>query len=158
MRKNNSPKKTHTRRERSLIPWRYGLLMLGCGAMLIVGFFFAAQQHFASIDFSIKNSRLKKQIEELETSKRNLLLAKEIAMSPAEIKKAAQKLGFRETMASSVAVFRPNPNPAEEKTKPANKPEAFKTEDKKPEKLKEEKKSPDGDEKKDNSKTQIARR
>ena len=97
----------------SPIPWKYCLLTLGCGFVLVVGFFFAARQHFASIDFSIKNSRLRKQIDELEAGKRRLILAKEIALSPAEIKKAAQKIGFREMTASNIEVVRPNQNPAE---------------------------------------------
>ncbi len=94
----------------SPIPWKYCLLTLGCGFILVVGFFFAARQHFASIDFSIKNSRLRKQIEELEACKRRLILAKEIALSPAEIKKAAQKIGFREMTAGNIEVVRPNAN------------------------------------------------
>lgn len=71
--------------------------MLACGATLVVGFFFAARTHFASIDFSMRNSKLKKMSEELEADKRRLMLAKEIALSPAELKKAAQKIGFTTT-------------------------------------------------------------
>ncbi len=78
------------------ISWRYRFLTLACGLILIVGFFFAARQHFSSIDFSIKNSKLKKQIDELETDKRRLQLAKEIALTPSEIKKAARKIGLTE--------------------------------------------------------------
>ncbi len=89
------------------IPWRYCLLTFGCGAILIVGFFLAARQHFSSIDFGIKNSRLRQQIENLEGDKRRFQLAREIALSPAEIKKAAQKLGFREMTASNIEVYRP---------------------------------------------------
>lgn len=89
------------------LPFRYRLLMLACGAFLIVGFFFAARQHFASIDFSMKNSKLRKMTEELESDKRRLLLTKEIALSPSEIKKAAQKIGFTTMTASNIEVFRP---------------------------------------------------
>lgn len=92
-------------KSRDPIPWRYCLLTLGCGAILVAGFFFAARQHFSSIDFGIKNSRLRQQIENLEADKRRFILAKEIALSPAEIKKAAQKLGFREISASSDEVY-----------------------------------------------------
>ena len=91
---------------RDPIPWRYCLLTLGCGSILVVGFFLAARQHFASIDFGIKNSKLRQQIENLEGDKRRFQLAKEIALSPAEIKKAAQKLGFREMTASNIEVYR----------------------------------------------------
>ena len=125
------------------IPWRYGLLTLGCGVILVVGFFFAARQHFSSIDFGIKNSKLRKQIESLEADKRRFLLAKEIALSPAEIKKAAQKLGFREMTASNIEVYHPVAAPKDKSKSPLlEKPkqtfldavEEPKKEDKKPEK------------------------
>lgn len=94
------------------LPLRYRLLLLACGIFLIIGFFFAARQHFSSIDFSMKNSHLRKMSEELESDKRRLLLAKEIALSPAEIKKAAQKIGFTTTTISNAEVFRPTTSSA----------------------------------------------
>ncbi len=108
-RKKISPKKptVKKRAEREPIPLRYCLLTMACGFILVVGFFFAARQHFSSIDYGIKNSRLKKQIEELETDKRQLILAKEIALTPSEIKKAATKLGLTAMTASNIEVFRP---------------------------------------------------
>ncbi len=39
----------------------------------------------------MKNSRLRKQVDDLETEKRRLLLAREVAQSPNEIKRAALK-------------------------------------------------------------------
>jgi hypothetical protein len=83
-----------------------------------------------------------KQIEELEADKRRLLLAKEVALSPAEIKKAAKKLGLTEMTASNIGTLRsggekterPQPIKISEekpklKTKPAEKaPEAKKEE------------------------------
>ena len=91
---NDQSKKT--KRQANPVPWRYCVLTLFCGLLLISGFFFAARQHFSSIDYSIKNSRLRKQLDELEADKRRLVLAKEIALSPAEIKKVAKKIGFTE--------------------------------------------------------------
>jgi outer membrane biosynthesis protein TonB len=150
MRKRTTPKtekagKIH--RERDPIPWRYCLLTLACGLILAVGFFFAARQHFSSIDFSIKNSKLRKQIDELEAEKRRILLAKEIALSPAEIKKAAKKLGFQEMTAGNIEVYRPvniadKNKTAADKPKPgvSDKPSEIKKEnkdDKKPEVKKE---------------------
>ena len=133
--------------ERRSIPWRYRFLTLVCGLLLVVGFFFAARQHFASFDFRVKNSRLKKQIEELEADKRRLLLAKEIALSHTEIKKAAKKIGLTDAASSKTAELRTNVAPREkthpeksfaEKPKPApaaalTKVEELKTEAKKPE-------------------------
>ncbi len=108
-RKKISSKKPSARNrgEREPLPLRYCILTLTCGLILVVGFFFAASQHFSSIDFGIKNSKLKKQIEELETDKRQLILAREIALTPSEIKKAAKKIGFTEMTASNIEVFRP---------------------------------------------------
>lgn len=112
-RKQSVKSKTQTAR-RDSIPWKYCLLTLFCGLMLVVGFFFAARSHFSSIDYGIKNSKLRKQIEELEADKRRLLLSKEIALSPAEIKKAAKKIGLTEMTASNIEVYRP---PVKEKSK-----------------------------------------
>jgi cytoskeletal protein RodZ len=66
-------------------------LMIVCGVVLVSGFFFAARQHFSSMDFGMKNSKLRKQIDELQAEKRRLLLARETSLSPAELKKAAKK-------------------------------------------------------------------
>jgi len=76
--------------------WRICALTLLSGLLIGAGFFFAGRQHFSSMDFSIKNSRLRKQIDDLESEKRRLLLAREIALSPTEIKKAAKKAGLNE--------------------------------------------------------------
>lgn len=110
MKKRNLPKNSNRekiRREKDPIPWRYCLLTLLCGVFLVGGFFFAARSHFSSIDFGIKNSSLKKQLEDLESEKRRLTLLKEIALSPAEIKKAAKKLGLTEITASNYETVRP---------------------------------------------------
>jgi len=151
---------------REPIPWRYCILTLCCGLILVVGFFLAAWQHFSSIDYGIKNSKLRKQIEELESDKRRLILSKEIALSPAEIKKAAKKIGLKEMTASNIEVYRPAPK---EKSKTEklivekpkleflDKPEAVKKEDKKPE-VKTEKKLPEAKEKSEKNRVQIARK
>jgi hypothetical protein len=114
--------KKKTSRRANPIPWRYCVLTLFCGLLLITGFFFAARQHFSSIDYSIKNSRLRKQLDELEADKRRLVLAKEIALSPAEIKKVAKKIGFTETtnkIASVPASINSAVKSSAEKTKQA---------------------------------------
>lgn len=130
-----------------------------------MGFFFAARSHFASIDFGIKNSKLRKQIEELESDKRRLILSKEIALSPGEIKKAAKKLGLTEMTASNIEVYRPQPPKEKSKTekliveKPQlsflDKSDAVKKEEKKIE-TKTEKKP--AETKPDKIRTQIARK
>lgn len=107
--KKRNPSKNSTRqkikRESDPIPWKYCLLTLVCGVALVGGFFLAARSHFASIDLSIKNSDLKKHLQELEDEKRRLLLMKEKTMSLDEIKKAAKKIGLTEMTASNVESF-----------------------------------------------------
>ena len=74
--------------------WRTYSLTVVCTLTLASGFFLAAQQHFASMDTGMKNSRLRRQVDELEAEKRRLLLAREVSLSPVEIKKAARKTGL----------------------------------------------------------------
>ena len=74
-------------------------LMIVCGVVLVSGFFFAARQHFSSMDFGMKNSKLRKQIDELQAEKRRLLLARETSLSPGELKKAAKKAKIGEPAA-----------------------------------------------------------
>ncbi len=73
--------------------FRTYVLMVVCGLVLVSGFFLAAREHFSSMDFGMKNSKLRKQIDDLQAEKRRLLLARETSLSPAELKKAAQKAG-----------------------------------------------------------------
>ncbi len=74
--------------------WRTYSTMFVSAAVLAAGFFLAARQHFASMDFGMRNSRLRKQIDDLEAEKRRLILARETSLSPSEIKKAAKKTGL----------------------------------------------------------------
>lgn len=74
----------------------YILLTIGCAAFLAAGFFFAAKQHFAAMDLGMKNSTLRKQVEEMEAQNRQLVLAREIGRSPASVKRTASNKGFRE--------------------------------------------------------------
>lgn len=110
MRKRSLPQNTtqKIKRERDPIPWRYCLMTLFCGFLLVGGFFLAARQHFSSIDYSIKNSQLKKQLDELQSEKRRLILSKEIALTPDEIKKAAKKIGLTEMTAANIGVSAPS--------------------------------------------------
>ena len=71
-----------------------------CVAVVAAGFFFAARQHFATMEFGLKNSQLRKQVENLEAERRRLILAKEMSLSPASIKQTASKLGFKEQLAA----------------------------------------------------------
>ena len=72
---------------------RVGLFFI-CGVLFLAGFFFTGLQHFASMDYGMKNSRMRVQIEELEAEKRRLLLAREVSSSPMEIRRVARKTGL----------------------------------------------------------------
>jgi hypothetical protein len=110
VKKRIQPKRTSQKihREKDPIPWRYCAVTLLCGAFLVGGFFLAARSHFSSIEFGIRNSTLRKQLQELESEKRRLMWQKETALAPSEIKKAAKKLGLTEMSAMSFASVLPS--------------------------------------------------
>ncbi len=100
-------RKSEVRRRRDPIPWKYCLLTLVCGLFLVAGFFYAARQHFASMQYSMENANLRKQIKELESESNRYKLAREIALTPGEIKKAATKLGLRSMTARNIKIASP---------------------------------------------------
>ena len=65
---------------------------------MATGLFYAARQHFSTIDLGLKNSKLRKQIDDLESERRRLVLAKEVSLSPSELTRNAHSLGFREAL------------------------------------------------------------
>lgn len=105
MKKRKMPPSTRNekvKRQRDPLPWRYCLLTLVCGLFLVGGFFYAARQHFSAMEYGIKNAKLRQQKEDLESEQRRLFLTREVSLSPAEIKKAAKKIGFKEFTTSSI--------------------------------------------------------
>jgi hypothetical protein len=168
MKKRNVPQNKKTarapRREGDPIPWRYCFLTLICGVLLVGGFFLAARQHFSAIDYGIRNARLRQQKENLESEQQRFKLQKEITLSPAEIKKAARKMGLREMTASNIdtsnrkAAEQPKPNPASKPPGENASRETAKTESKEEKKIaktaKEDAKKPEAkpDKKKDSAK------
>ena len=96
--------------------WRTYALMAVCGLLLVSGFFFAGRQHFSSMDYGMKNSRLRKQVDELQAEKRRLLLAREVSLSPNEIKKAAKKTGMIDTAAAELELAQVAPVTKEKTT------------------------------------------
>ena len=99
-------------RDISPLPWSYFVVIAICGCVLAAGFFLAARQHFTSMDLGMKNSKLRKQLEDLESENRRLLLAREISLSPSEITKTARSLGFMEVTAPIAIVSVSVPNKA----------------------------------------------
>lgn len=78
------------------LPWSYFVVIAICGCVIAAGFLLAARQHFMSMDLGMKNSKLRKQLDDLESENRRLTLAREIALSPMEITKTARNIGFVE--------------------------------------------------------------
>ncbi len=71
-------------------------LFVGCTAIVVGGLFLVAVQHFAAMDLGMQNSQLRRQVDDLGAEKRRLQLAREVTLSPSEIKRTAIKLGFAE--------------------------------------------------------------
>jgi len=101
------------------ISWGAFILTVICACVLAAGFFLAARQHFNTMDFGMKNSRLRKQVENLQAEKRRLTLAREVSLSPAEIRKAVKALGFRESSPEVAAAVAVPASLKETKTTPA---------------------------------------
>jgi len=98
-------KQQRVKRERDPLPLRYCLLTIVCGLILVAGFFWAARQHFMAMDYGIRNAKLRQQKEDLQSEQRRLYLTREISLSPAEIKKAAKKIGLQKITANNIEVI-----------------------------------------------------
>jgi hypothetical protein len=81
-------------------------LLLICGLVLAGGFVFAAQQHFAAIDYGYKSEGLRRERERLLEEKQHLMLKKEQAFAPARLAIQARELGLKPLLASQVGTQR----------------------------------------------------
>lgn len=90
---------TSIRRPRRSRPpaFQYYVVTTACCIVLVVGFFLAARQHFSSMEYSLQNSRLRHQVDQLQAEKRKLLVTREVSLSPIELRKAARRIGFMDT-------------------------------------------------------------
>ena len=77
-------------------------LLLVCGLVLASGFMFAAEQHFAALDYGYKSEGLRRERERLLEEKQHLMLTKEQAFAPARLAIQARELGLRPLVASQV--------------------------------------------------------
>lgn len=103
--------------------WKFYSLASVCLVALAAGFFLAARNHFSSVTTAFGNSELRKQLNDLEAEKRRLMLAKEVALSPLEIKKSARKLGFEPMTAANVGSYKSaNAELAKRSANPADSP------------------------------------
>jgi hypothetical protein len=98
-----SPKNT---RPRQIQSWQYYATATVCCVVLVAGFFFAARQHFSSMEYGLQNSRLRRQLDELQSEKRKLLVTREVSMSPIELRKAVRRIGFMDSPANHTDAIR----------------------------------------------------
>lgn len=77
-------------------------LLLISGLFLASGFVFAAQQHFAAIDYGYKSEGLRRERERLLEEKQQLMLKREQAFAPARLATQARELGLKPLLASQV--------------------------------------------------------
>jgi hypothetical protein len=93
-------------RPRHIQTWHYYATATACCVVLVAGFFFAARQHFSSMEYGLQNSRLRRQLDELQSEKRKLLVTREVSMSPIELRKAVRRIGFMDSPASHVEAIK----------------------------------------------------
>jgi hypothetical protein len=86
---------------------RLALLLL-CGLVLASGFVFAAQQHFAALEYGYKSEALRRERERLLGEKQRLLLQREQAFAPARLAVEARELGLKPILPSQVGTQKPN--------------------------------------------------
>lgn len=83
-------------------------LLLISGLFLASGFVFAAQQHFAAIDYGYKSEGLRRERERLLEEKQQLMLKREQAFAPARLATEARELGLKPLLASQVGTQKVN--------------------------------------------------
>jgi len=77
-------------------------LLLFSGLVLASGFVFAAQQHFAAIEYGYRSEGLRRERERLLEEKQQLMLKREQAFAPARLAIEARELGLKPPVASQV--------------------------------------------------------
>jgi hypothetical protein len=77
-------------------------LLLFCGLVLASGFVFAAQQHFAAVQFGYKSEGLRRERERLIEEQQHLRLKKEQAYAPARLQSEARELGLQPVLPGQV--------------------------------------------------------
>ena len=97
---------SQVRRDRDMRALSRLALLLLCGLVLAGGFMFAAQQHFAAIDYGYKSEGLRRERQRLLEEKQHLMLKKEQAFAPARLAIQARELGLKPLLASQVGTQR----------------------------------------------------
>jgi hypothetical protein len=66
------------------------------------GFVFAAQQHFAAVQFGYKSEGLRQEKEKLLQEQQHLMLMREQAFAPARLESEARELGLKPLVAGQM--------------------------------------------------------
>jgi hypothetical protein len=83
-------------------------LLLFCGLVLASGFVFAAQQHFAAVQYGYKSEGLRREREKLLQEQQHLMLKKEQAFAPARLASEARGLGLRPLLVGQLGTQKVN--------------------------------------------------
>jgi hypothetical protein len=91
------------RRERDQRAVVRQVMLLVCGLLLTGGFFFAARQQFAAVRFGYQSEELRREREKLLTEQKRLLVALEERSSPAQLERAARRIGLQPTRPAQIS-------------------------------------------------------
>lgn len=83
------------RRQRDVSALSRLALLLFSGVVLASGFVFAAQQHFAAVQYGYQSEDLRHEKERLIEEQHRLLLEREKVSSPARLEPVARQLGLK---------------------------------------------------------------
>lgn len=97
---------SHIHRDRDVRALSRLALLLICGLILASGFVFAAQQHFAAVQYGYKSEGLRLEREKLLQEQQHLMLKKEQAFSPGRLESEARGLGLRPLLAGQLGTQR----------------------------------------------------
>ena len=93
---------TRVRRSRDVTALSRLALLLFCGLVLAGGFVFAAQQHFAAVQYGYKSESLRNERKLLIEDNQRLALEKELVSTPAKLEPAARHLGLQSATAGQI--------------------------------------------------------
>ena len=94
---NSRVRRERDRRALSRLAW-----LLFCALVLAGGFVFAAQQHFAAVQYGYETESLRAERQQLLREQQRLSLEKEQASAPARLESAARALGLKPIVAGQV--------------------------------------------------------
>ncbi|PWT90128.1 MAG: hypothetical protein C5B55_10185 [Blastocatellia bacterium] len=84
-------------------------LLLFCGFVLAGGFVFAAQQHFAAVNYGYRNESLRNERQRLLEERQQLSLERDRLSAPARLEPAARALGLKPATAGQILTAQSKP-------------------------------------------------